>query len=50
MAKKEQNFLDWLLSHGIMLAYGAAISFVLAVCAVVLLTVVLFVSWWNKIH
>lgn len=50
MAKRQQSFLDWLCSHGIMLAYGAILSVVMAAATVGLLTVVLFLHWWEKVR
>lgn len=50
MAKKIQGFLDWLYSHGVVIAYGVIITVTLAVLGAVMLGVVLAVAWWERIR
>ena len=45
-----KDVIDRLCKYGVGFAYGLILSVVLALCAVVLLSVVLFAAWWERIH
>lgn len=45
-----KDVIDRLTSYGVGFAYALILSVFLAICAVAMLTAVLFVAWWNKIH
>ena len=47
---KRKGILGWLYRHGIVLAYGVIISFVLAISAVTMMAVVLFAHWWDSVR
>jgi hypothetical protein len=47
---KRKGWIGWLYGHGVALAYGVIMTVVLSISGLILLGVVLFASWWERIR